>query len=293
MKRLALTDWILLAAALALCVGAAPRARAAGIPPVHGVLEHYFDTSEQRDGHTHLYTRWLYLEAQPRPDLRLVGGHLKVFQREMLDENYVEATRGPAIARVGRFRTAFGLNDWTEGWYSGFPRRPRLQTRYLPSGFLLGGMDTGADVRVLAGGLEWTAAWLQKAPNSYQLLPQRPRHIALRAQGAAGALVLGANLLTGKKDRLHDIDWRWSAPHVQVRGEYLWGPAGGRPVRESYCDLFLRPTERLPLRLLARAEQNQRPTFGLRYTLCREITLSAAYQRPVGWLLQTTHFLRF
>ena len=160
--------------------------------------------------------------------------------------------------RVGRFRSAFGFSDWAEGYYAGFIQFPLLRSVMLEPGLALPRLDTGVDWQGGAGALVYQVGVVDVGSQLYQALPRHADHFVGRLQTYHGNWIFGFNLLAGntggKQAQLADLDWRWSAPHVQMRGEYLVAPTGIMHPQGGYVDFFYHPPVLTRTTFLARAE---------------------------------------
>lgn len=288
-------------------------------PRLSGVLENYFWAYPQANGvQTNPTLSWLHLEGDIRPGIRFAAGLLAFGKRNLLDENYLELEKGNGRWRIGRFRSAFGHSDWADLYYSGFVRMPLMRSPRSPFGLPLSRMDTGIDFNGGSGALQYQLGWIDVAPSPYTLLPTRPDHLIGRVQTYRGSLILGANALvdagrlgdTGT--RLFDLDWRWSAPQVQMRGEWLTGRARGHHADGYYMDLFYHPIGLHRTTFLARVEGvgasggdrawAQLYTIGIKQIVSPLLTLELthAWGSPIepaeyarGWAVQAITFLHF
>lgn len=227
--------------------------------PLAGVFENYFAAGHSSDGNQGSHpTRYLTLHGELAPGIRYVAGELNVFGHDLLDENYVAVDRGAQGWRVGRFRSAFGLSDWSENYYAGFVHLPMLRTVALSPSLSLSRLDTGADWQGGTGALQYQLGLVDIQSRPYQPLPQRPDHFVGRVQTYRGNLILGFNLLVagsgGEQTRLAALDGQWSVPHMQIRGEYLIGQAGDRHPQGGHLDFFYHPPVLTRTTFLARAE---------------------------------------
>ena len=133
-----------------------------------------------------------------------------------------------------------------------------------------------------------------------------------------GNLILGFNTLLKPGQlgaggtRLLDLDFRWSAPQMQARGEFLAGQAQGRHAEGYYIDLFYHPVKLYRTTFLTRLEGmnatggdsgwSQLYTVGVKQIVSPLLTLEltrawgnglapAEYAR--GWAFQAITFVHF
>lgn len=226
-----------------------------------GVIENYW--MAQGDGRVagiRDIANWTVLEGRFSPRLRFVLGEFEIMGNQLLDETFVEFGSDSQQWRVGRFRSAFGHSDWSELWHVGFPRRPLLRNLSFGSNLSLSRLDTGVDWHGEKGGVQYQAGLIDARARSWEPFPMRLNHFAGRAQMDKGRWIFGLNALlemetfgTGQ-NRLFGLDWRWTAPHVQVRGELCFGRTNKAHASGYYLDLFYHPPKLTRTTFLARLE---------------------------------------
>lgn len=224
-----------------------------------GVFENYLQAAHSADGTQVSHPiRYLSMHGRITPAIRFVAGELNYDGKDMLDENYVSVDRGSMEWRIGRFRSAFGHSDWSENYYTGFIPVPLLRTVALGPQLELSRLDTGADWQDGTGSLQFQVGVVDIHARPYQPLPARPDYMVGRVQTYAGNAMLGFNLLSGGSGEgrtdVADLDWRWSTPHVQVRGEFLFGNTGRQHPHGYYLDFFYHPPSLTRTTFLARSE---------------------------------------
>ncbi|HZT42625.1 MAG TPA: hypothetical protein VFA07_10715 [Chthonomonadaceae bacterium] len=305
--------------AIALLGSAQAAGAQAETPRVSGVLENYVMVYPQpQQMQTQAYLTYLHLQGHIRPGLRFVAGTLFYRGHNVLDENYLELGKDKFHWQVGRFRSAFGHSDWSDLYYSGFVRFPLIRMTTLGKNFRLTRFDTGLSVRGEEKAVEYQIGWIDPFPRTYALLPNHPDHLIGRVQTYRGNLIVGLNALL-KPDqldaagtRLFDLDFRWSVPQVQARGEFLTGQAQGRHAEGYYIDLFYHPVKLYRTTFLARLEGmsatggdtgwSQLYTAGVKQIVSPLLTLEltrvwgngiapAEYAR--GWAIQAITFIHF
>jgi len=285
---------------------------------VSGVLEHYFWTYAHR---SHLrfshHARYLHLRGQLSPAIGFAAGLLEHRGVQQFDENHLEFHQGNLRWRIGRFRSAYGHSDWSECYYTGFVQTPLLRTMHLGPNLRLNRLDTGIDVAGGTGATQYQFGWIDVQPGVYELLPLRPNHLVGRMQFYQGDTIVGLNVLLEpsvwrtKGTHLWGLDWRWSVPHLQMRGEYVWGSTLAGRAQGYYLGLFYHPAELKRTTFLGRTEAMRSPvasvgagelfTMGIKQILSPLITLSLTYswgsgmasREARGWALQWVTFTRF
>lgn len=319
------------APALPICLAliqADQAAAATRYPEITGLVENYhWSVPNLEPGRLRNRAWWIWVDARLSEQWKVTSGWFTMGgpafdrpEREMLDETYVthtDARRGTEV-RAGRIRKAFGFWDWSENWYTGFVRGAEIQTRSYGGGKSLTRMDTRFDVLVpFASGATIQAGLLDAASTNRQVGPKRADHGAVRLVLPVGNASFGYSGFhrpdRDPKDRtaLNGLDARWSGPSTSVRGEYLWGEAGGTKTRGHYLDAFYYPPFARQVTLLGRSEEfaasrTERAklyTAGVRVAPHRDLVLEANYSwgptskspaAPLrGWSFQVISFLRF
>lgn len=283
-----------------------------------GVLEHYFrtysDNSHLRFGQ---HARYLHLRGQVSPAVGFAAGMLEHSGIQQFDENYLEVHRGNLRWRIGRFRAAYGHSDWSECYYTGFARTPLLRDALLGASLRLNRLDTGMDVSGGTGPAQYQVGWIDARSGSYDVLSLRPDHLVARVQLYQDNLIVGLSALlepgasSAKGTRLFGLDWRWSIPYMQIRGEFVKGNTSTGRAQGYYLDLFYHPPGLERTTFLARAEAITSPvhdvgtgelyTVGVKQVISPLLTLSLTHgwgsgesaRGARGWVLQMITFTRF
>lgn len=234
-----------------------------------GVIENYW--LAQGNGHTagvRDIANWTSIEGRFSPRLRFVVGEFEIMGRQLLDESFVEFGSDAQQWRVGRFRSAFGHSDWSELWYSGFPRQPLMRNLSLGSGLVLNRLDTGVDWHGGSGAIQYQVGLIDARARSWEPLPMRFNHLVGRVQFYKGSWIVGLNTLleteqigTGQ-NRVFGLDWRWTAPHIQTRGELFWGRTSKAHASGYYFDIFYHPPKLTRTTVLARLEASSGTVSG-------------------------------
>jgi len=294
-----------------LGTGAAARAQSE-YRPVSGVLEHYYWAYEEGNRvEAGQHARYLHLRTALHSAVRLAAGAITLAGKSHLDENYAEFGGDRLRWRVGRFRAAFGHSDWSECYYTGFVHGPLVRTTPFGQNLPLNRLDTGIDLLAGSGAFQYQIGVIDARARSYALLPARPDHLVTRLQFYQGSLILGWNMLVepgrlGSGTRLFDVDWRWSAPQVQMRGEFATGRARGGHADGYYLDLFYHPIGLHRTTFLARTEAvttraglSQLYTLGVKQIISPVLTLALTHgwgnslATARGWAVQSITFLHF
>ncbi len=247
---------------------------------------------------TSLATRYVSAEDHISDKITLVGAELKSGGYDLLDENYAKVDALGGTWRVGRFRTAFGLSDWGEYYYMGLPAAPLVRAYYDANdyGLTLNRIDTGADYVTSIGNWQYQLGFVDINSDKYQLGPRHLDHYAGRAQTYLDGWILGVSALGGTTNvagvheytRAFDLDWRWSAPSIIIRGEAIDAIDTGIRTDGYYLD-FSYHSLKLPMTTwLARVETvkytgtgdspKNAVTFGVRQHVNRYLSLELAQE---------------
>jgi hypothetical protein len=206
----------------------------------------------------------LSVTAQASPTLSAFAAIVDEPDGSSLDEDYIKANALGGIFRLGRFRTEFGHSDWSELFYFGLPQQPILRSDDFAeaTGFGLNRLDTGIDYLTTAGNWQYQLTLLDPHSDSYQVTPKTTNHVAIRAQTYFGGWIIGLNALTSTQAnpadnpsvRIYDLDWRWTAPAVQFRGELVDNYVGGERSDGYYADVSYHSLKLPYTTFLARSE---------------------------------------
>lgn len=239
---------------------------------------------------------WIYGEAQLSKDFKVVGSYLDIPIRNVgmlrtLDEAFGELTIGDKVIRAGRFRPRFGFGDWSELAYVPIIAQPMARTQAM-NGLALQRFDTGLDVQGNIGDAQYQVGLVDTANDNWVLAPNHLDHAIGRLQLMIGDLMLGFNGLTrlnrgAQRDTIGGLDFRWTCPQWQVRGELVKGFDRGGNGEGAYIDVFFRPPGWFHTQLGARTEFFRNAAgkrfhlnvVGIRQTLNKELVLTANY----GW----------
>jgi len=176
-----------------------------------------------------------------------------------LDETYLQYDDGKFRASYGRIRPPFGLNSWSDQWYYGFIYLPMVHGSFVfgKSGLAL--TQIGADTEYRSGDIELHLAATDTELTFDKLKPTNLSRLWGRVQLHRGDWIVGVDQTVDTREVSHEwqrraVDFRWSQPNVQVRGElheasdhvnHAWG---------YYADVFYRPEALPQITFLGRAE---------------------------------------
>jgi hypothetical protein len=214
--------------------------------------------------------------------------------RLQLVEAYAEriVRRGPWVAgaRLGRYRTPFGIYARGDHAYTGFLRAPliRYDDYYgLSNHFLEGG------VNILAGTPGINAEVSLGVPQDIGTAARQPGFDpVIHVQAYRGSLVVGFSHIRSKPYERRSfarghmvftgIDARWMQSGIQLRGEYIFGkPFDFVSTDGWYIDAIVHRPALGPLTFVARVEDldydaGRRSAFITRYTAGGRIQLTNA-----------------
>lgn len=285
-------------------------------PRVSGVLEFYF-WAYQEDGQveTDQRARWLSVNGTISKGLGFTAGQLAMKGFTLLDETCLEIGGDDGRLRVGRFRPAFGIFSWDDNWYGPLPHAPVARSASLGNGLIQARLDSGAQVSGGRGSLQYQVGIVDDASNRYQIMPKRPNHLVSRLQTDKGNVILGFNSLVSMANagpggtRLFGLDWRWTVPQIQVRGEVFGGRYRGGNISAYYADLYYHPIGLYRTTFALRAEAaagrqgaGQLYTIGARQVLSKALALqfSQAWGNALaptesfrGWTMQAVTSAHF
>ena len=183
-------------------------------------------------------------------------------------EAYVERTEvsdGWLIgARIGRYRTPFGIYDRSDYGYTGLVRAPLI--RYSEYWALSNNyMETGAS---LIAGTTWLSVEGSVGVATDEDKYARPggANGVIRVQGAFGPLIVGASHIRTRPSRefafasgrttFTGVDARWMQAGVQLRGEWLSGqPFDRAETRGGYVEVHVHRRAMGPVTAVARLER--------------------------------------
>ncbi len=219
-------------------------------------------------------TRWYSADWLPIDKVKVVGGffEMETQHRQVIDDTYLQLGDSNINVSYGRFRPAFGINSWTDLWYSGLNQLPMFRKMLpMPS---LHRSATGAQVSGSKGPFQLTVASFDRSSEDWQLAPVSVDDWVTRVQYYTPGLVLGLNNYQGNNGssviNLGGVDAIWTRKNWQVRGEYFGGKiSGGRNTMYNF-ETFYHPTMLPHTTFVGRAEGLQTgggTTWGQAYRL--------------------------
>lgn len=201
--------------------------------------------------------RWYSAEWQPTDKIKLVGGFfdMEKMHRKMIDDSYVELGDTKLNVRYGRFRPEFGINSWTDLWYSGLISLPVF--RYALPMSSLHRSATGAQVSAKVGNVRVSLANLDRSSEDWQLGPVRPRDWVSRVQFYRPGLIVGLNNYQGSSGtyvNFSGVDAIWTVMQWQVRAEGYRGVISGSQTTALNLEGFYHPVSLPQTTLVGRME---------------------------------------
>ena len=253
---------------------------------------------------------WIYGEAQLNRSTKLVGSYLDFpiagytvkdqngadqyvpgSTLHILDEAFLETRFDDKVVRMGRIRSRFGFDDWSELFYTPIAQAPMVRTNPINNLALLR-FDTGFDIQGGRPDFEYQVGMVDTSNDGWQIAPKRLDHASARVQFSRGDLIVGLNGLSkiqggGNRDTMAAIDLRWTRPNLIVRAEVDKGFDQGSNGEGGYIDVFYRPQGMFRTQFGIREEAYNSPsgmrssltTVGFRHILSPEMALNVNY----GW----------
>jgi len=226
---------------------------------------------------------------------------------EAYGEYHFAPGRGLRAIKGGRYRTPFGISSASDHAYVGFLRPPLI--RYgeyyaLSSGYLEHGLDVVVGVPRLS-----VEASVGVSADVGPAIRRPGVNTVVRAEGMAGALILGASFVDTTpymperfargRSRFGGVDARWMKGGVLVRGEWLGGqPFDGTSTTGGYADLIVHRPVMGPVTALVRAERlaydaappralySHRYSAGARIRLWKTVAASVGIAHQAGQITQ-------
>ncbi len=204
------------------------------------------------------------------------------------DEGYLRYQNGPVSIRAGRIRPTFGFADWSELVYNPIALRPIVRAVALSGSIGVSNQASGPEITLSHQNFQLQLAVLDTKLSDLQLIGEKHDHIMARAQITEGSTIVGLNLMSGaaKTDKVYGIDARWTAPHLQIRGELIRGEDNPNGGDGYYVDCFYRlpgfPRTQLAMRreTFMVSHYDTRTvvnTLGIRHVVCPYLTLTLNY----------------
>jgi hypothetical protein len=228
------------------------------------------------------------------------GGRLQLV--EAYAERVVHRGRWLAGARLGRYRTPFGIYSRGDHAYTGFLRAPlvRYDGYYgLSNHFLEGGAN------LIVGTPSVNAEVSLGVPQDIGTAVRRPGFDpVVHVQAYRGSFVVGFSHLRSKPYERRSfgrgqmvftgVDVRWMQNGIQLRGEYIIGrPFDSVSTDGWYVDAIVHKQVLGPFTVVGRIEDldyeaGRRSTFNTRYTAGGRVQFTTAIAGHFNVLHQTT-----
>ncbi|MDO8586503.1 MAG: porin [Armatimonadota bacterium] len=284
MKRVS-KRFVIFLAAVAL-VETACTCSASALGRLWGEFETDFRTVSSRDeNETGVHEVEMRLNYQASKNSTLFVNVEREEDENEIKEAYLDTKRKGLAVRAGKFRTPFGIHQPAEIDYFGFINRP-IAKDAPAAGMSLSRASNG--VRFSTGKPEMEIQ-LSILDGTEEMNSAVGRNVLFRAQRYAGHLITGFNAYQGhnadaQRFNVWGVDWRYSKPHLIVRGEALKGSLGPDRLQGGYVDVFYHfatiPALTLFARMEALSENSTRAvTGGCKYVLSRKSTLNVNWRR--------------
>lgn len=213
---------------------------------VHGAFEQFFVIqSGKKPAATQSFFQ---VSSNFNASLSFVGSYAQIPGDRWVEDTYLQYSSGLNVMRAGRFRSAFGFSNWSELYYTPIIGLPMIRAygQNLTPGTPLNRLDRGFDLQGGRPALQYQVALVDAKDNDWQITPSSPNTLVGRIQAAIGPVMIGLNGLAqisgsnAAQRSLGGMDFRWTAPRLQLRGEVVRG-IGTKHVGGYYVDLFYRP----------------------------------------------------
>lgn len=209
---------------------------------ISGTAEAYFVSNPQSHGVLQSMS-WLEVNDRINPHFKSTFSYTKTKTMETFDEAYVAWQNDFNIVRAGRIRTAFGFSNWSELFYTGFTHGALVRMRPINGRLGLGRDDTGVEATLGTPSLQWQTAIIDTQADRFRWVPSRFRAATVRLQSLAGPVIVGGDILDefAHGTGIAGVDLRWTAPRLQVRGEWMSGYGATKIGSGYYIDAAYRP----------------------------------------------------
>lgn len=255
---------------------------------IDATLETYFLDGSAHSGFSH-YLSWGELNARLNTSLKLTLSGLRTPSSQRIDEACARLDSGNASVRVGRIRTAFGIDDWSELFYNGINHLPIVGVVPVVDSLSLIRDDAGLEVTVGGPELQVQAAAVDTNLSAGQVVPKQANHAIVRLQTTAGPAIIGIDAARSFMDQtaVYGMDLRLTFPRLLVLGEIMAGSGDDEQSWGYYVDGSYRiPTmarTQACLRTEGFAYEGAQPvhleTIGLRQVFSANFSLNINY----GW----------
>jgi hypothetical protein len=240
------------------------------------------------------------VEAPLAPDLRAEVYGVRYDDVNRVQEAVLEKDTGSGRLRVGLVRLPFGIHDTRETYDSGLIDYPIARNDYESHG-----VDWGVPGALWIGGsprLQVEAAAFSGLASGIENNRNPVGGGAARLQTYSGDLILGlsrwdgylsdtSSLADREVVQMNGVDWRYTRPHLLIRGEYLTGVIGDDRPHGWYSDLYYRLPGVEKCTLVGRIEEShpaadtasrRQVTVGARYVLAPDWTAAVNWKRKSG-----------
>jgi hypothetical protein len=257
----------LLVIIIPLAVSASAVAQSSDDQPLrfHGIFEEYFETDPTHRGIVGELMH-VQLQADISRSWKLVASYAQEPGDNWLDETYAELDSGPNVFRFGRFRSDFGFSNWSEVYYTPmiiFPMIRSYSLNVVP-GISLYRLDRGTEFETSKGNFQLQVSAVDSSDNDWSVFPGSVDTGIVRLQISCGPVIVGlngfakANDNLGPGEQIGGVDFSWTAPRLQLRGEAISG-SGSQSAKGYYVDLFYRPPGLARTQVGARVQGAQAP----------------------------------
>lgn len=277
---------------------------------------------------TGLYDASARLTAALAPGLRLNIYGNRRYGNLLPQQATLEKQWGLQRLQAGIVRIPFGIYDTRETYASGLIDYPLPRSDYAYNS-----VDWGAPGVAWSGGsatAQVEAAYFNGRATGLWGNANPVGGIALRAQTYIKGLILGVSRWDGfsvtelgkpQRQDIHEtgLDWRFTRPHLLVRGEFLFGSFGDDHTTGSYVDVYYHLPKFAKWTLVGRVETlkpggddptGHQLTLGARYAATPQWIFSLNWRKNNGenfykpswtpvagrsgdWLFQAYHKLHF
>ena len=277
---------------------------------------------------TGLYDSSARITAGLAPGLRLNLYGNRRYGNLLPQQATLEKQWGQQRLQAGMVRLPFGIYDTRETYASGLIDYPLPRSDYF-----FNSVDWGAPGVAFSSGssnVQVEGAYFNGRSSGLWGNANPVGGTALRAQTYVKGVILGVSRWDGfsvvqyNKDTRQDVhvtgvDWRFTQPHLLVRGEFLLGKFGPDSMNGGYVDVYYHLPKYAKWTLAGRVEYlkpgvndatGQQLTLGIRYAATPQWILSVNWRKNNGehfykpswtplagrsgdWLFQAYHKLHF
>lgn len=252
-------------------------------------------------GGTSLYDGTARIRASLAPGLtlNLYGGHR--YGNFLPQQATLEKQLGANRLQAGLVRLPFGIYNTQETYASGLIDYPLGRGDY---GY--NSVDWGAPGVAWSGGsslVQIETAYFNGRASGVFGNSNPVGGASARVQTYMQGVILGASHWSGytvagydgppqrQNVHLNGLDWRYTRPHLLIRGEYLFGSFSSDYMHGAYLDMYYHLPKYGKFTLVSRLEAlkpggadptRKQLTLGLRYAMTPQWTLSANWRHGIG-----------